>query len=52
MGLVIGESVTDDTKEYMNKITFHRKKGIDRLIIIVKPSPSSTSPSSQQASVI
>jgi hypothetical protein len=52
MGLVIGESVTDDTKEYMNKITFHRKKGIDRLIIIVKPSPSSASPPSQQASVI
>ncbi|HZI72285.1 MAG TPA: hypothetical protein VFD60_14100 [Nitrososphaeraceae archaeon] len=52
MGLVIGESVTDDTKEYMNKISFHRKKGIDRLITIVKPSPSSASPSSQQASVI
>ena len=52
MGLVIGESVTDDTKENMNKISFHKKKGIDRLIIIVKPSPSSASTPSQQASVI
>ena len=52
MGLVIGDSVTDDAKEYTSKISFHRKRVIDRLIVIVKPSPSSVSSPSQQVSVI
>ena len=40
MGLVIGDSLTDDAREHANKISFHRKRGIGQLILIVKPSSS------------
>lgn len=48
MGLVIGDSLTVDAREYANKMIFHRKRGIVPLIPIVKPSFSSESPSPQQ----
>ena len=51
MGLVIGDNLTDDTREYANKISFHRKRGIGQLILIVKPSSSAASPPPQHASV-
>ena len=44
MGLVIGDSLTDDAREYANKISFHRKRGIGQLILIVKPSSSAAIP--------
>jgi hypothetical protein len=50
IGLVIGDSLTDDAREYASKISFHRKRGINRLILMVKPSSYfPTSP--QQTSV-
>jgi hypothetical protein len=51
IGLVIGDSLTDDAREYASKISFHRKRGITHLILIVKPSSSSASLPQQQASV-
>ena len=51
IGLVIGDSLTDDAREYASKISIHRKRGISHLILIVKPSSSSASPPPQQASV-
>lgn len=49
MGLVIGDSLTDDAKEYANKTSFHRKRGLARLVLIAKPSSSAASPPPQQA---
>ncbi len=52
MGLVIGDSLTDDAREYASKISFHRKRGIGQIILIAKPSSSSAeSPPPQHASV-
>ena len=52
MGLVIGDNLTEDAREYANKISFHRKRGIGQLILIAKPSSSSAaSPPTQHASV-
>ena len=51
LGLVIGDSLTDDAREYASKTFFHRKRGIAHLILIVKPSSSTASPPPQQASV-
>lgn len=52
IGLVIGDTITDDAREYASKISFHRKRGISYLILIIKPSPSSAPPPAQQASII
>jgi hypothetical protein len=49
MGLVIGDSLTDDVREYASKTPF-RKRGISHLILIVKPSSSAASSPPQQAS--
>jgi hypothetical protein len=51
MGLVIGDSLTDDAREYANKISFHRTRGIGQLILIAKPSSSAASRPPQHASV-
>ena len=34
MGLVIGDNLTEDAREYANKISFHRKRGIGQSITI------------------
>jgi len=52
IGLVIGDTITDDAREFASKISFHRKRGITHLILIVKPSFSPAHPSPQQASAI
>jgi hypothetical protein len=41
IGLVIGDSLTDDAREYASKISYYRKRGINHLIFIVKPLSSS-----------
>jgi hypothetical protein len=51
IGLVIGDSLTEDARQYANKISFYRKRGITHLILLVKPSPSAASPPPQQTSV-
>ncbi|HEY7569922.1 MAG TPA: hypothetical protein VH796_01010 [Nitrososphaeraceae archaeon] len=52
IGLAIGDAITNDAREYASKISFHRKRGISQLILMVKPSSSSTTTSPQQASTI
>ena len=50
IGLVIGDSLTDDALEYASKISYHRKRGINHLIFMVKPLSSSFTSSTQQTS--
>jgi len=38
LGLIIGEDLTDEAKEYASKISLHRKRGINHLILIAKQS--------------
>jgi hypothetical protein len=45
LGLIIGEELTDEAREYASKISLHRKRGINHLILIAKT--SSYQPSSE-----
>jgi len=38
LGLIIGEDLTDEAREYASKIALHRKRGINHLILIAKQS--------------
>jgi hypothetical protein len=38
LGLVIGNDLTDEAREYASKISLHRKRGINHLILIARPS--------------
>ena len=38
LGLIIGEELTDDAREYSSNISLHRKRGINHLILIAKTS--------------
>ena len=38
LGLIIGEELTDEAREYASKISLHRKRGINHLILIAKTS--------------
>ena len=38
LGLIIGEELTDDAREYASNISLHRKRGINHLILIAKTS--------------
>jgi hypothetical protein len=38
LGLIVGEDLTDDARQYASKISFHRKRGINHLLLIAKPS--------------
>jgi hypothetical protein len=51
IGLVIGDSLTEDARQYTNKISFRRKRGIGQLILMVKPSSSAASLPPQHPSV-
>lgn len=48
VGLVIGDSITDDAREYANQISNHRRRQVTHLILIAKPSSSSVSSLPQQ----
>jgi hypothetical protein len=50
IGLVIGDSLTDDAREYASKIGYRRKRGINHLIFMAKPLSSSFTSSTQQTS--
>jgi hypothetical protein len=50
IGLVIGDSLTDDAREYASKIGYHRQGGINHLIFMAKPLSSSFTSSTQQTS--
>jgi hypothetical protein len=36
LGLIIGDELTDEAREYASKISSHRKRGINHLILITK----------------
>ena len=38
LGLIIGDELTDEAREYARKISLHRKRGINHLILIERPS--------------
>jgi hypothetical protein len=38
LGLIIGDDLTDEAREYASKISLHRKRGINHLILIARPS--------------
>ena len=47
LGLIIGEELTDEAREYASKISLHRKRGINHLILIAKTSSYQPSPKDQ-----
>jgi len=53
LGLIIGEELTDEAREYASKISLHRKRGINHLILIAKtPSYQPSSEDQVQTSTI
>jgi len=48
LGLIIGEEITDEAREYASKISLHRKRGINHLILIAKTSPYQPSSKDQE----
>jgi len=52
LGLIIGEDLTDEAKEYASKISLHRKRGINHLILIAKQSSYQSSKDQEQTSTI
>lgn len=48
LGLVIGNDLTDEAREYASKISLHRKRGINHLILIVRPSSYGPSSKNQE----
>lgn len=52
LGLIIGEDLTDEAKEYASKISLHRKRGINHLILIAKQSSYQPSKDQEQTSTI
>jgi hypothetical protein len=53
LGLIIGEELTDEGREYASKISLHRKRGINHLILITKtPSYQPSSEDREQTSTI
>jgi uncharacterized membrane protein len=48
LGLIIGEELTDEAREYASKISLHRKRGINHLILIAKTSSYQPSPKDQE----
>ncbi|MFZ0897027.1 MAG: hypothetical protein WAZ77_21205 [Candidatus Nitrosopolaris sp.] len=53
LGLIISEELTDEAREYASKISSHRKRGINHLILITKtPSYQRSSKDQEQTSTI
>ena len=48
LGLIIGEELTDEAREYASKISLHRKRGINHLILIAKTSSYRPFPKDQE----
>lgn len=48
LGLLIGEELTDEAREYARKIPLHRKRGINHLILIAKTSSNQPSSKDQE----
>jgi len=52
LGLLLGEDLTDEAKEYASKISLHRKRRINHLILIAKQSSYQPSKDQEQTSTI
>src|SRR5215469_6339896 len=52
LGLILGEDLTDEAKEYASKISLHRKRRINHLILIAKQSSYQPSKDQEQTSTI
>ena len=53
LGLIISEELTDEAREYASKISSHRKRGINHVILITKtPSYQRSSKDQEQTSTI